>query len=393
MSTPLIKTKNIYFQRTFSKSSEERISAFFNFSDDETLLCGLWTKAFSRFGFVISNKAIYWYLKTSDGVKSGGIIKQENMEFQISPYIYSGNTAASIENSIAEECSRLEIRSPEKNESFYLTGLTEEKGKTLCDILRFAFLQEKLPQIDLGKLVKTPAFTLFRTFCDEILNTSDDILKKVCRFKNSFHRKYHNEKSKSDENAEGSEKSVSENIEKKENSSALRGSFTMFLLNFLDACASLFYIMTLVVVLKSNMFVENDFLNVHFSKIAFAGFTVLKCSVAFYSKNGTRKIIAIILVVISLLSNILFSYGLVVNQNGSEILIIVSSILCLLSYFAFEVLCEFTGRAVLKKICFVIITGFSAYIMIRLSLYSRLDCLKYSALSFWNEICCFCATL
>ena len=83
MPSHLIKMKNSYFQREFSESTEERISTFFNFSDNENLLCAVWTASFLRYGFVVSDKALYWFLKTSDGIKSGGILREIRRKFPL----------------------------------------------------------------------------------------------------------------------------------------------------------------------------------------------------------------------------------------------------------------------------------------------------------------------
>ena len=111
MISHLIKMKNSYFQRDFSKSTKERISTFFNFSDDENLLCAVWTTSFLHYGFVITNKALYWYLKTSDGIKTGDICKNQNAEFKISPHILS-------ENSVAEECPSSKLERTKKWKNF-----------------------------------------------------------------------------------------------------------------------------------------------------------------------------------------------------------------------------------------------------------------------------------
>jgi hypothetical protein len=170
--TNLIRMKNPYLQRKFSESTKKRLASVFDFSLSEDLLCGIWCSSVFRHGFVITNKALYWHFKTTDGLKTGKIIKDSasNITFEISPHISSENSVASLAKSIAEECSKLEIRTGERSETFYITGLTEEKGKTLCDILKFAFTQNALPQIDLGKLVKKAAFSPLTTFLDMILN-------------------------------------------------------------------------------------------------------------------------------------------------------------------------------------------------------------------------------
>lgn len=431
MISYLIKMKNIYFQRDFSENTEERIFSFFNFSAGENLLCAVWTNAFSRYGFVITNKSLYWHLKTNDGIKSGGIIKNQNAEFQISPHISSDNPMAGLANSVAEECSKLEIRISGRTEEFYITALNEEKGKTLCDILKFAFNQGELPQIDLGELVKTPSFLPLRSFCDEVLNITDETIQKINDFKDStakaFHKLTHikfkikrtckpeneretyNEEEKSQKESEhGYNSEFEENTDKRENCSkktdedrsikkqtpSEQHNYALaFLLNFLDVCASLFFLSSVIVLLKPELIGKLNLPPEELSKIALAVFTLLKCIVAFHSKNTTRKIIAILLVVISILSNLLLSYSFIMKHEGAEFFIIVSIILCLLSYFAFEFACGFKTETILQKITAIVIFGFALYVIAHYAIYEKKQQLLNSAKYFWLQLSTFCKTL
>ena len=441
MPSHLIKMKNSYFQREFFESTEERISTFFNFSDNENLLCAVWTASFLRYGFVVSDKALYWFLKTSDGIKSGGIPKNQNAEFQIAPYISSENSVASLANSVSEECSKLEIRANGKAEEFYIRGLGEEKGKTLCDILKFAFTQGELPQADLGELVKTPAFVPLRNFCDEVLNIADESAEKIADFKNSVAKGFHeithiqfkvkraeetetpkseskkenisaestteskNTKSE-EENSTPSEKQKAEsespkvettsndNNEKTSDKivSSKQNSAVSFLLNLLDICASLVLLSSIVVLLKKNLLTNE--ISEQFSKIGLAVYTVLKCTITFYSKKTARKIIALILVVISILSYILLSYTLTMHPaKGYELFIVVSVALCLLSYFAFEFACGFKTETVFKKIITIIVLECVLYIMACFAIYEQKEAFVESACRFWQEISKFAKTL
>lgn len=450
----LIKMKNSYFQREFSESTEERISTFFNFSDDETLLCAVWTMPFSHYGFVVTNKALHWHLKTNNGIKSGGISKNPNAEFQISPHISSESSVASLANSVAEECSKLEIRTDTKTEEFYFTGLTEEKGKTLCDILKFAFTQGTLPQTDLGKLVKAPFFAPLRTFFDEILNIADETSEKLDDFKYSVKKGFHeithikikikraeetettkanSKKRKHSTKTEGKSESTKASeaanekefyekesdpektaesepkAESRENSARTEWSVksegaefsnkkptvptqhrsaNIFLLNFLDVCASLFFIASIVVILQPQLLKNVEFLEEHFSTIAISVFTILKCAVAFYSKNTARKIIAILLVGISIIAYILYQLG--ANQENPNITeIFISIVLCLLAYFTFEFSCGFKTENILKKIVAIIILGFILYVAAHFAIYEQRDEFLAAAREFGRQISLF----
>ena len=351
--THLIKMKNSYLQRSFPSNTHEQVSSFFGFSSNEDLVCGIWTSPIFRHGFVITNKSLYWHFKTNDGIKRGKISKNStsNINFEISPYISSESSVASLANTIAEECSKLEIRTGERTETFYITGLTEEKGKTLCDILKFAFTQNALPQIDLEKLVKEMPLVPLRNFSDKFLNFRDKLAEELRDFKDylvkGFHEVIHirfvrkqkpetkNQKTNQEEsevNKNFQTKPTSKNTEqsakseeKNENQISVKkhGAGFSFLLNFLDIFASLLFIAGIVVFLEPKLITKYENLSLqpeHFSTIVIAIYTLLKSIVAFYSKKVYKKILPIILIVVSDLSYFLFSYSLIMKQNSNMFL-------------------------------------------------------------------------
>ena len=423
--THLIKMKNSYLQRSFPSNTHEQVSSFFGFSSNEDLVCGIWTSPIFRHGFVITNKSLYWHFKTNDGIKRGKISKNStsNINFEISPYISSESSVASLANTIAEECSKLEIRTGERTETFYITGLTEEKGKTLCDILKFAFTQNALPQIDLEKLVKEMPLVPLRNFSDKFLNFRDKLAEELRDFKDylvkGFHEVIHirfvrkqkpetkNQKTNQEEsgvNKNFQTKPTSKNTdqsakseEKNENQISVKkhGAGFSFLLNFLDIFASLLFIAGIVVFLKPKLITKYENLSLqpeHFSTIVIAIYTLLKSIVAFYSKKVYKKILPIILIVVSDLSYFLFSYSLIMKQNSYMVFVVISSILCLLSYSAFEYSCGYKTKTLSKKIITIVILGFIIYVFAQYALYDKVqkECLKTSAQNFWREISNFC---
>lgn len=443
----LIKMKNIYLQRKFPSSTEKQIVSFFGLSGDENLLCGIWTSPLFRNGFVITDAALYWFFNTDDGIKTGEIKKESasNIQFEISPHISSENSGTSLANSVAEECSKLEIRSDNRNETFYITGLTEQKGKTFCDILKFGFTQNSLPQIDLGELVKEMPFVPLRNFSDKILNVGDAIEEKFSELKDYIAKGFYEithikfvrirntekadqkseqkanstktdsendfvfeeeadsktqktkqdfeESSKTSESNTDFQESVndedSSTSEEKQTPAKKHEAAFSFLLNFLDVCASLFFIAGIVVIWKPAL-INSFFPQEHFSVIAIAIYTLLKSIVAFYSKRVYRKILPIILIVVSILAYILLSSSL--NQKSYQLIAAISSILCLLSYFAFEYSCGYRSRTLLKKIIAIVILGFIIYVCANYAIYPRKDELRTAASNFWREISRFCDT-
>ena len=320
-------------------------------------------------------------------------------------------------------------------------GLGEEKGKTLCDILKFAFTQGELPQADLGELVKTPAFVPLRSFCDEVLNIADESAEKIADFKNSVAKGFHeithiqfkvkraeetetpkseskkenisaestteskntkseeenstpSEKQKAESESPKPETTSNDDSEKAKDKTVPRkqNSAVSFLLNLLDICASLVLLSSIVVLLKKNLLTNE--ISEQFSKIGLAVYTVLKCTITFYSKNAARRVISLILVLISIMTYVLFSYSLTMRQAGGyEFYILISVILCLLSYFAFEFACGFKTEIIFKKIIAIIVLECILYIMACFAIYEQKETLVESARRFWQEISKFAKTL
>lgn len=420
-----IKMKNLYLQKKIPSGTYNQLSTFFDFSADEELLCAIWASPVIRHGFVITSKALHWYFKTSDGLKTGEIKKSEasNIIFEITPQISSENSVASLANSIAEECSKLEIRAGERAENFYITGLTEEKGKILCDILKFGFTQNALPQIDLGELVKEMPIVPLRNFSDKFLTLGDKIVEKVNDFKGylargfyevthiKFVRKRKTEIKNSAKNdfnfktepktdfAQKEQFAEFQKTEEKQPPAAKKGGSSSFLLNFLDIFASLLFVAGFVVLLKPKLLTEHGFPEnqiQQFGTIAIAIYTLFKSAVAFYSKKVYKKILPVILIVVSILSYFLFTYSFKMNQDGSHsIFIVTSCILALLSYFAFEYSCGYKTNTLFKKILAVIIFGIIIYVMANFAIYENKQKreLITAARNFWKEISKFCKTL
>lgn len=169
------------------------------------------------------------------------------------------------------------------------------------------------------------------------------------------------------------------------------GAAFSFSLNFLDVCASLFFIAGIVALCKPAL-INSFFPQEHFSVITIALYTLLKSIVAFYSKRVYKKVLPIILIVVSILANFLLSSILSLKENSYQFFAAISSILCLLSYFAFEYSCGYRSRTLFKKIIATVILGFIIYVCAKYAIYPRKAELGNAASNFWREISKFCDT-
>ncbi|MCR5401307.1 MAG: hypothetical protein K6E78_06885 [Treponema sp.] len=237
---------------------------------------------------------------------------------------------------------------------------------------------------------------------EKFLILLDKICRKFCDFKERISKGIYeltnkkfikNEKS---EAVESSENSVSNDdfSEKEILEKNNRGALS-FLLNFLDVFASLLFIASIVVILKPKLIVRHGIYLEQFDQFKIVGlsiYTLLKSIVAFYSKKVLKRSLPLILLVISILAYFLLSYNLIMKPDSYKFFVAVSSILCILSYFAFEYSCGYRTKTVFRKVCSIIILGFIIYIMANFSIYSRRQCLMESADIFLEEIVKFFAS-
>ncbi len=404
MSTQLIKSKNICLQRDFSESTRLRLSSFFGFSGDEKLLCAVWFSPHRRDGFIITEKKLYWKIRLGESVKRGEIQTdgRPDIEFDFSTYILPEKSfSSSSEKSMAEECSRLEIKAGELIEDFYISGLTEEKGKILCDLLKYACTQKRVPKNDLNGFIKLIEPNIIQSSLDSIVNTRDklarNILDKIAETKNAFKKqKEETAEAESEQTYDESEESHSEiepNLENptEENTSTSGESaivtnfFKLTSLNILDVLASLVFIAAAIVALKPQLMAGfqfdssypawrlfcnfgDKFFSISVEKtytssilsmrnlfvgLALPVYFIFKTVVCTFSNTSTKKIIPFLLTVMMLV----ICY--IIREH-----IFIFLLLSLLTYLCFELSCGSTSRAIKIKLCVTIILALIIYVAV-----------------------------
>ena len=389
MATAYITTKNLYLQKDFPNESEKWLRILYGVAEDETLLCGVWTNPLLRKGFLVTDKALRWYI-TANGEKIHGALLKDvspSLDFSISPALSADTASAIGAKTLAEELSRLEIKADDRIFTFFVKGLTEEKGKTLCDILKFAYMQGEIPQTDLAAFVKPMPLLFFRNGCDGFLNLLSSFADKIlgiAKTNNKDKSKIQTEAEKAETGSSASEAEADKKVAVQEESPSPDKSETLvtvakkqtfadslrkFFLSLLDVCASLIFVAMVVIAIKPQIlpFVEEADLQVDatlqsLSKkaimwknivivIGLAIYTVLKMIVLLFSKNTGRKIVSALLVAITLLACFLMT---------SKFLLFIA--FCFLIYLAFEYSCGFHTRGIIAKLIILFILSSALYI-------------------------------
>ena len=404
MTVPFITTKHLYLQKDFPAETEKWLRILYGAAADERLLCAVWTNPVLRKGFLVTDKALRWYV-TANGEKVHGALLKDvspRVDFSISPALSAETASAIGKRTLAEELSRLEMIADGRTFTFFVQGLTEEKGKTLCDILKFAYMQGEIPQTDLAAFVKPMPLLFFRNGCDGFLNLLSSFADKIlgiAKTNNKDKSKIQTEAEKAETGSSASEAEADKKVAVQEESPSPDKSETLvtvpkkqtfadslrkFFLSLLDVCASLIFVAMVVIAIKPQIlpFVEEADLPKHFVRIEKIGnyilqvdatlqslskkaimwkniviviglaiYTVLKMIVLLFSKNTGRKIVSALLVAITLLACFLMT---------SKFLLFIA--FCFLIYLAFEYSCGFHTRGIIAKLIILFILSSALYI-------------------------------
>ena len=415
MNAPFITTKNLYLQKEFPEESEKWLRVLYGAAADETLLCGVWTNPVLRKGFLVTDKALRWYVTTNGEKVHGALLKDVNptVDFAIMPALTAETASAIGAKTLAEELSRLEMTADGRTFTFFMKGLTEDKGKTLCDILKFGYMQGEALQADVSTLTKTMPLLALRNFCDGDLNLLSSLADKMLGIAKTnvdtatTGQKADSQAKTTDDGA--SDKNTSQTAQTDEsatnNDTATTDSnpaartetivtaqktertfgekASSVLLSVLDVCASLVFIAAVVIAIKPQIlpFAENKTIPTTFNYFEKIGNYVLKVEVAeqisprleiwrnmfvaigliFYSifklivllcsKNSGQKIVSALLLIMTLLACFLVT---------NKFLLFIA--FCLLIYFAFQYSCGIHTKCIFAKLIIICILGCSGYI-------------------------------
>lgn len=212
--------KKIRVQREFLPNSVARLGRLFCMDSRngyEKILCGVWTSDVFRHGFIVTDRNIYWRFVTGKGIITGQIKKErlDGVNFELQRML-----AESVADKEAiDGCSdtfiwMLSVTQGNSKETLYFNDIDEAGAKFLCDILKFAFLNGIVPEIDLGKAAVYSEQTHFSDAVDAVCNGYDAVYSfftvKTGKLRSFLENEGNKTKRKKKRNEPAQEKTVSQ---------------------------------------------------------------------------------------------------------------------------------------------------------------------------------------
>lgn len=385
----MFKIAQIYLQKDFEKNTEIRIKRRYGINQQETIFCGIWIKKFSRQGFVLTNKALYWDFKLDSEKNYDNVVKETGEQVFFS--IYDG-IVENREQFQEDFFSKLEIKTTNETKVIYFNRLNENQKQTLTDLLNFGFNHNELPQRDLSPSMILKQNSKLQNVFDGIRNgiysCKKNILGKICLIKDSIKKRQTQYKNTKQLKKELRLKTKEEKIKLKEEqlkNQQIRKEklFSIIFANFCDVLASLIFIAAIVIALKPELLgnsfyyeprkITKDVIDIagHLfnfsitekisSEILFIrnfwitvfmlGFVVLKFLVI-VTKKSLSKVATLLLLCLTLLSTYLLSENFLIFVLFSLIL-----------YICFEILCNFSRTTIITKCILLVIVSCNLYFL------------------------------
>ncbi len=123
MSEYTVQASTFYLQKNFPQQSELRLRDAWQIAAGEKIIAALWTGAFSRKGFVITDKILRWKLP-----QAGSIGK------------------FSVKNDVSEVAPKVIVKNAEgEDTTFNLFKLTPEQAKDFGGLLLAIFKSHEIP--------------------------------------------------------------------------------------------------------------------------------------------------------------------------------------------------------------------------------------------------------
>lgn len=168
--------KKIRIQTEFLPNSEKRLGRLFCMDSRngyEKILCGVWTSDIFRHGFIVTDRNIYWRFVTGKGIIAGQIKKErlDGVNFELQRMLTESVADKDAIDGYSDTFIwALSVTQGNSKETLYFNDIDEVCAKFLCDILKFAFLNRVVPEIDLGKVAVYSEQTYFSDTVDAVCN-------------------------------------------------------------------------------------------------------------------------------------------------------------------------------------------------------------------------------
>lgn len=360
------KISQLVFQNEFSENEKKRIRYIYSNDLDEKILCGIYLNKFFRKGFVLTDKNIYWNIGFNSKNDFGKIEKHsENpVDFSITDIIPEEE-----KDVLDDYISKLTIKNNSQEKNLFFYRLNENKKNILLETLKIGYIQDET-------LKNNPDVYIRKT--SKIQDVIDMGLNSFSLAKKRFQKKKNSTKLEQEQKKQQKKKLKEEKLKlKKEQNS----TFTLsdFFAHFFDIIASLVFIAAVIIALKPELLndsplngtpfvltetIGNYFLQVKLTStpvatearnlwvtIFLSSFFLLKFVVIFISKNS-KKFVAFLMILLSLLS-----CWIVADKFLLFILF------CLVIYFAFEILCNYSFKIILNKILIIVFFSILFYFL------------------------------
>ncbi len=371
-------------QKHFLKHTENLIRRMHRISPDEMLLCALWLGGRTRKGFVVTDKALYWNIGSKMTGTCGCLEKSvdgEAVVFSVETILPEA-VALSPENVGNDRLTKITIRGKKEEQVFYFKKLEEKHTEIMLDILKFSLNQGTVPQIDLSDFIVEVQPSEIQNLLDCFLWTCSSLKKEVKRFFSSLQGKFQSSCTMDTSVGNESARAGTSELSSKQRSHPAR----IFLAHLFDFIASFIFILAIIIAVKPELLTESytprfvgkitEFVGGglfrftikamvvpdeglvlarnFFVTVSLIVFLLMKILVVVLSQ-GTKRFVALIMLVMTLLSCWLISDKFLLFMT-----------FCLLLNIGFQMLCNFQAKTIRNKLIWLLVLTLVCYVVIHI---------------------------
>lgn len=406
--TIVFEMGRLRLQKQFLQHTESWIRRLYGIVPDEIPLCALWLGRRSRKGFVVTNKALHWNIGSRMTATCGCLEKSvdgEAVVFSVETILPEA-VALSPENVGNDRLTKITIRGKNSEQSFYFKKLEEKHAEIMLDILKFGLNQGTVPQIDLSEFIVEVQPSEIQNLLDCFLWTCSNLKQKAKKFFSLLQGKFQSsctidasvgnesaraEGSQSEEREASSDGAASGGLETRAGTSELGSkqrlhSARIFFAHLFDFIASFIFILAIIIAVKPELLTETYTPRFVGKVTEFVGGGLLQFTIktmvvpedglmlarnffvttslivfllmkilAVVLSQGTKRFVALIMLVMTLLSCWLIS---------DKFLLFIT--FCLLLNIGFQILCNFQAKTIRNKLIWLLVLTLVCYVTIHI---------------------------